>query len=112
MDNLRDIKRGFDNIDYLAKLSSRDGKKPYVIVPGKRWFIQILVNKFGSSLPIQELGDKDEWHPASFYHFRREKIRKNVAIAEARLRNTFRRKKDKTPDMFDMAQDPDILDKQ
>ena len=103
MDSLKDIKREIDNVEYEIQLPARESvDEPFVVVRGKRWTVQKLVNKFGSNLPIRELG-QEEWQPASYYYFRPEKIRKNVAVAQARLRNTFKRPAE--PDMFSQFYD-------
>lgn len=60
--------------------------------PGKAWSVMLYINRFGiDRVFLKLLHDLDApFLPAREFGFKPSRIRKNLAIAEARLRNTFR----------------------
>ncbi len=56
------------------------------------WSAQFWIDKVGiNNLRFQLVGGPDKYFPPDVFGFKQTRVRKNGAIAAARLRNTFRR---------------------
>jgi len=85
MDTLSKIVDEFNNEEYEVLLETGD-PDDWLLTPikVKRPGLQLLINKFGTSLKCRELGQK-KWTTASAMGFKVSYQRKNVAISKRRL---------------------------